>query len=88
MLKIVDQGEESLRAMGFRIFRVRHHDRMVRLEFGPEELKKALNPEMASLLASTFKALGYNYVTLDLEGYRTGSANEVLSAGETGKFKA
>jgi len=43
---------------------------------------------MASLLASTFKALGYNYVTLDLEGYRTGSANEVLSAGETGKFKA
>jgi len=88
MLKIVDQGEESLRAMGFRIFRVRHHDRMVRLEFGPEELKKALHPEMASLLASTFKALGYNYVTLDLEGYRTGSANEVLSAGETGKFKA
>ncbi|MGD0099980.1 MAG: ATP-dependent sacrificial sulfur transferase LarE [Acidobacteriota bacterium] len=88
MLKIVDQGEESLRAMGFRIFRVRHHDRMVRLEFGPEELKKALNPEMASVLASTFKALGYNYVTLDLEGYRTGSANEVLSAGETGKFKA
>lgn len=88
MLEIVDQGEESLRAMGFRIFRVRHHDRMVRLEFGPEELKKALHPEMASLLASTFKALGYNYVTLDLEGYRTGSANEVLSAGETGKFKA
>lgn len=87
MLKIVDQGEEALRAMGFRIFRVRHHDRMVRLEFGPEDLKKALNPEMASLLASTFKALGYNYVTLDLEGYRTGSANEVLSAGETGKFK-
>ncbi len=87
MLKIVDQGEESLRAMGFRIFRVRHHDRMVRLEFGPEDLKKALNPEMASTLTSTFKALGYKYVTLDLEGYRTGSANEVLSTTDTERFK-
>ncbi len=87
MLRIVDQGEESLRAMGFGIFRVRHHDRMVRLEFGPEDLKKALNPEMAALLTSTFKTLGYQYVTLDLEGYRTGSANEVLSDAETSKFK-
>jgi uncharacterized protein len=86
-LKIVDQGEEELRAMGFRVFRVRYHDHIVRLEFGQEDLKKALNPEMAALLASKFKSLGFKYVTLDLEGYRTGSANEVLSPAETAKFK-
>ena len=88
MLRIVDQGEESLRVMGFRIFRVRHHDHMVRLEFGPEDLKKALNPKMAATLTATFKALGYKYVTLDLEGYRTGSGNEVLSTTDIEKFKA
>lgn len=86
-LRIVDRGEEALREMGFRVFRVRHHEHIVRLEFGPDDLKKALNPEMAAVLTSTFKALGYQYVTLDLEGYRTGSANEVLSAEETGKFQ-
>jgi uncharacterized protein len=86
-LKVVDQGEEELREMGFRVFRVRHHDHIVRLEFGLEDLKKALNPEMAALLASKFKSLGFKYVTLDLEGYRTGSANEVLSPAETAKFK-
>lgn len=86
-LRVVDQGEEALREMGFRVFRVRHHDYMVRLEFGPEDLKKALNPEMAAGLAATFKGLGFKYVTLDLEGYRTGSANEVLSTAETSKFQ-
>jgi len=86
-LRIVDQGEEALREMGFRLFRVRHHEHMVRLEFGPEDLKKALNPEMAASLAATFKGLGFKYVTLDLEGYRTGSANEVLTTDETSKFQ-
>jgi uncharacterized protein len=85
-LRLVDQGEEALRAMGFRIFRVRHHEHLVRLEFGPEDLTKALNPEIALQLASLFKKLGYKYVTLDLEGYRTGSSNEVLSESETAKF--
>jgi pyridinium-3,5-biscarboxylic acid mononucleotide sulfurtransferase len=87
-LRIVDQGEDTLREMGFRIFRVRHHEHLVRLEFGQEDLKKALNPEMATKLASVFKDLGYKYVTLDLEGYRTGSSNEVLSQAEIGTFKA
>ncbi len=87
-LKIVDQGEEALRDMGFRVFRVRHHEHLARLEFGPDDLKKALTPEMAARLAALFKGLGYKYVTLDLEGYRTGSANEVLSESETVKFKA
>ena len=86
-LKIVDRGEEALREMGYRVFRVRHHDTMVRLEFGPEDLSKALNPEAAALLTATFKGLGYRYVTLDLEGYRTGSANEVLSESDTAKFR-
>jgi pyridinium-3,5-biscarboxylic acid mononucleotide sulfurtransferase len=86
-LRVVDQGEEALRAIGFEIFRVRHHGTMVRLEFGPEDLRKALNPEMAAALAAKFKALGFKYVALDLEGYRTGSANEVLTSDETGKFQ-
>jgi uncharacterized protein len=86
-LKIVDRGEEALRDMGYRVFRVRHHDTMVRLEFGSEDLRKALNPEAAALLTATFKGLGYRYVTLDLEGYRTGSANEVLSESDTAKFR-
>ncbi|MGA2262000.1 MAG: ATP-dependent sacrificial sulfur transferase LarE [Acidobacteriota bacterium] len=77
-LRMVDRGEEALRAMGFRIFRVRHHDQLVRLEFGKEDLLRALNPEIAARLTSLFKELGYKFVTLDLEGYRSGSLNEVL----------
>jgi uncharacterized protein len=77
-LRLVDRGEEELRSMGFRVFRVRHHDNLARLEFGKEDLAKALNPEMAARLAAVFKQLGYKYVTIDLEGYRTGSLNEVL----------
>jgi uncharacterized protein len=86
-LRIVDRGEEALRQMGFRIFRVRHHEHLVRLEFGPEDLREALKPETAARLASLFKGLGYKYVTLDLEGYRMGSANEVLPASKTGRFE-
>ena len=77
-LRIVDRGEEALREMGFRVFRVRHHDDMARLEFGREDLAKALNMEVAARLTALFKGLGYKYVTLDLEGYRSGSLNEVL----------
>ena len=87
-LRIVDQGEETLREMGFRVFRVRHHEHLARLEFGPDDLKKALNHEVAARLAVLFKGLGYKYVTLDLEGYRTGSANEVLGEDVTRQFKA
>jgi uncharacterized protein len=87
-LKLVDQGEEHLRAMGFRVFRVRHHEQLVRLEFGQEDLLRALQPEIASRLAAIFKNLGYRFVTLDLEGYRTGSANEVLTDSQTSQFKA
>jgi len=77
-LRIVDQGEQTLREMGFRIFRVRHHQELVRLEFGPEDLSRAMTGEMAKRLTAIFKGLGYKFVTLDLEGYRTGALNEVL----------
>jgi len=77
-LSIVDRGETVLRDFGFRIFRVRYHEELVRLEFSPEELPKALNVTMAAMLVARFKALGFKYVTIDLEGYRSGSLNEVL----------
>jgi len=79
-LRTVDKGEEALRALGFRHFRVRHHDRLVRLEFTAEETPRALTPEMIPRLVQAFKNLGYNYVTVDLEGYRTGSFNEAIDA--------
>lgn len=84
-LRMVDRGEEALREMGFRVFRVRHHDDMARLEFGREELAKALNLEVAAKLVTLFRGLGYKYVTLDLEGYRSGSLNEVLVQLPPGK---
>jgi uncharacterized protein len=77
-LSVVDRGENILRGFGFRIFRVRHHGEMVRLEIAPQELSKALNMTMAEILVKEFKALGFKYVTLDLEGYRSGALNEVL----------
>jgi pyridinium-3,5-biscarboxylic acid mononucleotide sulfurtransferase len=77
-LAVVEKGEEALRALGFRQFRVRHHDNLVRLEIAPEELARALTPEMASKFVEIFKPLGFNFVTLDLEGYRSGSLNTHL----------
>jgi pyridinium-3,5-biscarboxylic acid mononucleotide sulfurtransferase len=77
-LAVVEKGEEALRALGFRQFRVRHHDNLVRLEIAPEELPRALTPEMASKFVEIFKPLGFNFVTLDLEGYRSGSLNTHL----------
>lgn len=77
-LATVDQGEEILRAMGFREFRVRHHDRLVRLEISPDEMDRALRREVVAELALRFRELGFKYVTLDLQGYRTGAMNEIL----------
>lgn len=77
-VKMIENGEDSIRALGFRQFRVRHHGDLVRIEIAPDELERALTPEMAQKFAAIFRALGYKYVTLDLEGYRTGSLNAVL----------
>ena len=77
-LRTVDTGEQVMRDMGFREFRVRHHGELVRLEVAPAELDKALRREVAAELARRFRALGFRYVTLDLHGYRTGAMNEIL----------
>jgi uncharacterized protein len=77
-LLAVEQGEEALRQMGFRQFRVRHHGDIVRIEIARDELPRAMNPGMAIEFTRIFKALGFAYVTLDLEGFRSGSMNVVL----------
>lgn len=77
-VKTVECGEEAVKTLGFRQFRVRYHGELVRLEFAKEELEKALTVEMAARLTAIFKPLGFHYVTIDLEGYRQGSMNEVL----------
>ncbi|HVG34940.1 MAG TPA: ATP-dependent sacrificial sulfur transferase LarE [Pyrinomonadaceae bacterium] len=77
-LSVVDRGEEIMRALGFREFRVRHHDELVRLEIAPTELDRALDRKVVDELATKFRSLGFRYVTLDLHGYRTGAMNEVL----------
>ncbi|HEV3333848.1 MAG TPA: ATP-dependent sacrificial sulfur transferase LarE [Bryobacteraceae bacterium] len=79
-VKTVEVGEEEIKALGFRQFRVRFHGQIVRIEIAPAELARALDPEMAQRFTRIFKALGFQYVTLDLEGYRQGSLNEVLHA--------
>jgi pyridinium-3,5-biscarboxylic acid mononucleotide sulfurtransferase len=78
-VKTVERGEEEIRALGFRQFRVRFHGDLVRIEIAPEELSRALSAEMAGRFTAIFKPLGFHYVTLDLEGYRQGSLNAVLS---------
>jgi len=79
-LREVETGEEIMRSLGFREFRVRHHDELVRLEIAPAELDAALRREVADELARRFRALGFRYVALDLHGYRTGAMNEVLES--------
>jgi uncharacterized protein len=83
-LRTVDTGEQIMRSLGFREFRVRHHGELVRLEVAPAELDKALRREVADELARRFRALGFRYVTLDLHGYRTGAMNEILKNRESG----
>jgi uncharacterized protein len=78
-VKTVEAGEEEIKALGFRQFRVRFHGELVRLEIARDEMERALNPEMARRFTEIFKRLGFKYVTLDLEGYRQGSMNEVLN---------
>ena len=78
-VKTVEVGEEAIRTLGFRQFRVRFHGELVRLEIAPDELPRALTPEMARAFVEIFKPLGFHYVTIDLEGYRQGSLNSVLT---------
>jgi uncharacterized protein len=79
-LSVVERGEDAIRALGFRQFRVRHHGETVRIEIDREEMERALNPVMAAQFTAIFKALGFKFVTLDLEGFRSGSMNTLLPA--------
>jgi uncharacterized protein len=78
-IKTVERGEEAIRQLGFRQFRVRFHGQLVRIEIAKDELAAALTPEMAQRFVEIFKPLGFHYVTIDLEGYRQGSLNAVLA---------
>ena len=80
-LSVVEQGEEALRALGFRQLRVRHHGDIVRIEIARDEMERALTPAMAAEFTRIFRGLGFQYVTLDLEGFRSGSMNQVLGVG-------
>lgn len=77
-LNKVDRGEEILREFGFREFRVRHHDTLVRLEISAAEMDRVLRKDVIAQLAARFRELGFKYVTLDLQGFRSGSMNEAL----------
>jgi len=79
-LAAVERGEDALRALGFRQFRVRHHGEIARIEIAREEFDRAMNPAMAAEFTAIFKALGFRFVTLDLEGFRSGSMNALLPA--------
>ncbi len=80
-LSAVEQGEDALRELGFRQVRVRHHGEIARIEIAREELPRALTMEMSAEFTRIFKALGFTYVTLDLEGFRSGSMNALLPVG-------
>src|SRR2546425_7390539 len=84
-LDVVERGEDAIRALGFRQFRVRHHGDIVRIEIARDELPRALNPAMTDEFTRVFKALGFKFVTLDLEGFRSGSMNSLLPAEEVSR---
>jgi uncharacterized protein len=77
-LAIIEKGEEAVRALGFKQFRVRYHDELARIEIAQDELPRALDPAMSRKFVEIFKGLGFKFVTLDLEGFRSGSMNALL----------
>lgn len=79
-LALVERGEAALRDLGFRQFRVRLHEKLARVEIAPEEMPRAMSPEMAACISARLKAAGFTFVALDLEGYRQGSLNESLAS--------
>jgi pyridinium-3,5-biscarboxylic acid mononucleotide sulfurtransferase len=77
-LRTIERAEAVLRDLGFRVFRVRHHDAIARIELGRDEISRALEPEVAEAIDRELRGLGYQHVTVDLRGYRLGSLNEAL----------
>ena len=77
-LSVIERAEAGIRALGFRVVRVRHHGELARIEVAREELARALEPEIQERISSLLRERGFKYITLDLEGYRMGALNEVL----------
>ena len=77
-LRTIERAEQALRDLGFRVFRVRHHDEVARIEIAREEMARALDAEISAAIVRQLKAAGYRYISLDLQGYRMGSLNEGL----------
>ena len=77
-LRQIERAEDAVRALGFRVFRVRHHETLARLEIARDEMPRALDPAVRERLVADVKAAGYQFVSLDLQGYRLGSLNEAL----------
>src|SRR5580765_122817 len=77
-LRTIERAEQALAGLGFRVYRVRHHDDLARVEIGRDELARALEPDTRAAIVRELKSVGYRYVTLDLQGYRLGSLNEGL----------
>jgi len=77
-LSVIERAEAGIRSLGFKVVRVRHHGELARIEVAQEELPHALELDIKSRISSLLRELGFKYVTLDLEGYRTGALNEVL----------
>ncbi len=75
-LRMIERAEDVLRSLGFRVCRVRHHDRLARLEIGRDELARALEPDVRDRIVRELTEIGYQHVTIDLQGYRMGSLNE------------
>jgi uncharacterized protein len=77
-LAMIERAEDALAALGFRVFRVRHHDRLARVELSREEMFRALEPDVNAAIVRELKAAGYAFVALDLQGYRMGSLSEPI----------
>jgi pyridinium-3,5-biscarboxylic acid mononucleotide sulfurtransferase len=77
-LRAIERAEEVLGALGFRVFRVRHHNTVARLEIARDEMARALEPDVRDRLVRELKAIGYQHVAIDLQGYRLGSLNDAL----------
>jgi uncharacterized protein len=77
-LRVIEQSEQALRALGFRVLRVRHHGEIARIELGRDEMVQAVEPEIAARIDAAIRGLGFKFVTIDLKGYRLGSLNEGL----------
>ena len=72
----IERAEQALRALGFRVLRVRHHGELARIEFGRDEIANAIEPSMAARIDRALRGCGFKYVTIDIKGYRQGSLNE------------